>query len=425
MRAGVAAVAVIMLGIGALAGYGLRARQAPPATEEEGEHELEVEPIDPAELSVPVATAAVERGRMPRVLAVLATIRPAPEAVRTVSSRAGGVVVEVFGRAPRTVKAGEPLLRFAPEPLAAEVAKALGDRAEAESAVAAFERGGRELQQDELEAAVKTCAAKVDLAAAEVARLEPLVAKGNVAEKTLAEAKVALDDAKLEHAVDDRRLALFTSGGADLEHARLVAARAAGDAALADAQARLDAAAVKAEADGTLLELAARVGDGFEPGAPLGRLLVSDERVAEIPLAPSDSRRVRVGMPLALVPGEGDALAGRIESIAAAVDSAGAVVVRAVLDGAAAARPGEVLAGEIELEALDGALLVPEAALVDGDEKTIVLAVDGEHVAHRVEVEVLARHRGRAAVAGALEAGARVIVDGAYALPDGAHVVEK
>ena len=66
---------------------------------------------------------------------------------------------------------------------------------------------------------------------------------------------------------------------------------------------------------------------------------------------------------------------------------------------------------------------MPESALVRSADRTVVVTVDAGDIAHVVPVEVLGRSAGRVAVAGEVHAGDRVIVDGAFNLPDGAHVV--
>jgi hypothetical protein len=66
---------------------------------------------------------------------------------------------------------------------------------------------------------------------AQVERLGPLHDDGLVSDKTLAEAKQAAEQARAERQLAERTATSFQSSGAELQHATLVAARAAAEAA--------------------------------------------------------------------------------------------------------------------------------------------------------------------------------------------------
>ena len=86
--------------------------------------------------------------------------------------------------------------------------------------------------------------------------------------------------------------------------------------------------------------------------------------------------------------------------------------------------PGARVFGEIELRRLSGVILVPERAVLRAaDVQVVVLARDGKALV--VQVQVLGRHAGLAAIAGSVHEHDSVIVDGGYNLPDGASVVER
>ena len=86
--------------------------------------------------------------------------------------------------------------------------------------------------------------------------------------------------------------------------------------------------------------------------------------------------------------------------------------------------PGLTVRGELELRRLENVLLVPADAIVrSNDEPTVVLDT-AEHSAKIVRVKVLGRRDELVAVDGAIQAGDRVITDGGYNLPEGAHVEE-
>lgn len=85
-------------------------------------------------------------------------------------------------------------------------------------------------------------------------------------------------------------------------------------------------------------------------------------------------------------------------------------------------RVGMTASVEIVVEEVDGATVVPSRALLVRDGRDVVLVArseDGDRVARAVEVDLLAVGEERAAVAGDLEVGDRVVVSGFDDLEDG------
>ena len=72
-----------------------------------------------------------------------------------------------------------------------------------------------------------------------------------------------------------------------------------------------------------------------------------------------------------------------------------------------------------------GVIVVPAAAVqrLDGEDHVVVRGADSK--SKRTPVEVLGRRGDRVAVKGALDAGAQVVVEGGYALPDGTQLDER
>ncbi len=85
-------------------------------------------------------------------------------------------------------------------------------------------------------------------------------------------------------------------------------------------------------------------------------------------------------------------------------------------------RPGLFAEIEAEIERREGALLVPESALLHGIDGTFVWRVDGEERAERVPVEVGLRNAGRVEIVGGLAAGDRVVATGIHKVDPGARV---
>ena len=85
-------------------------------------------------------------------------------------------------------------------------------------------------------------------------------------------------------------------------------------------------------------------------------------------------------------------------------------------------RPGLFAEIEAEIERREGALLVPESALLHSLDGTFVWRVDGEDRARRVPVEVGLRSAGRVEIVTGLAAGDRIVATGIHKVNPGSQV---
>jgi multidrug efflux pump subunit AcrA (membrane-fusion protein) len=416
--------AVLLLALLALvfaAGWIVHARIAGGGGEEADEPEVAA--VEPGKMAVPVRTATVALGSLPRTLPFLGTLRASPGAEHVLSSRSGGRVSAVHGASGQEVHAGEVLLEFERAPL--EAAKSSAD-AELRSAELALESSAAESERKrlELESAVLRSESESGLAAARVERLAALVADGLAAPKALEEARNASAQALRELELAQQARASWSQKGAELEHATREAALAVRRAAQGEAQALLEASVLKAPADGQLLRFEVREGDRLEPGASAGALLAHAGRELVCGVLAADLPSLHAGMLARWTEAGSRERSGHVLVTGGALDPvAGTVEVRIAPDAGDQELAGEIVRGEIVLEELGGVLLVPQAALVRSAGRSAVVLVGEGGIAHVVVVEVLARHAELAAVRGELAAGATLVVEGAYNLPEGARTV--
>jgi multidrug efflux pump subunit AcrA (membrane-fusion protein) len=379
--------------------------------------------VEPGQMAVPVRTASVREGSLPRTLPFLGVLRASPGSEHALSSRSGGRVSAVHGASDQEVHAGEVLVEFERAPL--EAAKASAD-AELRSAELALESFGNESARRtlELESAVQRSEADSKLAATRVERLAALAADGLAAPKALEEARNASAQSARELELAQQARQSWAQKGAELERATRAAALEVRRAAQHESVALLDAAQLKAPADGQLVRFELREGDRLEPGASAGVLLAHAGRELVCGVRPADLPLVHAGLEARWSDASARPRSGHVLATGGALDPAsGTVEVRIVPEAGAEELPGEIVRGEILLENLAGVLLVPQSALVRAQGKSAVVQVGAGGIAHVVTVEVLARHGELAAVRGELHDGDTVIVEGAYNLPEGARTV--
>ena len=172
-------------------------------------------------------------------------------------------------------------------------------------------------------------------------------------------------------------------------------------------------------------------------GAPAdaGQVLVevADPSAFDVVLAlgPTDAGVVHPGARVALSAGEksgGDAIGtGTVASVGAAVDTGSrSVQIRVTMTSPRRAlRMGESVYGEIAVETMPGAIVIPAEALVPGEGPGSykVFVVDAKRVALAREVKVGGRTPTKVEIIEGLKAGELVVTQGAFGMQDSAKVV--
>ena len=166
------------------------------------------------------------------------------------------------------------------------------------------------------------------------------------------------------------------------------------------------------------------LGEGRAPAAPSQR-----RGPAPTPAATPDSKAPAGPAPgsvLAVLPDGRGTRVGRLHFVDSAVDAAsGTVRVKALFANADQALwPGAYATVQLALQSLPGALVIPQATIVQGARGTAVFVVDEQAVAALRPVKVLQPLGTDAAVSG-LRPGEKVVLDGRQNLRPGMRVAER
>lgn len=212
---------------------------------------------------------------------------------------------------------------------------------------------------------------------------------------------------------------------AALQHESARAAVRTAQAALSTAQNQLTRGELKAPFDGVVAKVAAAAGEPVDPS----RMVVEVARVEVLelraPIAPSRAALLRSGQTATV---ETEAEPGRrfpaqVTAVSPVVDPAtGTALVRIrVPNSEGALRANTVGRGHVVVDVHRGALVVPKAAIVGTAEgATVELVEDGK--AKRVPVKIGYDDGERVEILSMLTENQQVIVQGAYAVPDGTPV---
>jgi membrane fusion protein, multidrug efflux system len=368
----------------------------------------------PAQQAAAVAGVRVET-------AALSPLRDAEEVVGTVrtktqmlvASKVQGYIREIRVRQGDHVEPGRVLVTVDERELAARADRARAALADAEMGL---DEARRTL--DEAEAALRSAEADHAFAEATAGRYRQLWERGLVSAQDYeaVEMKRKSTTAAVEQA--QARIASL--------HAREKQMRYRIDAASAELQAAeiaLGETRISAPATGVVVDRRAEPGDLAVPGQPL--LVLDDPRAYRLEAVVGESAvgRVRMGEAVPVVVDSlGRTLTGRVAEIIPAADPASrTVTVKLDLPADPELRTG--LFGRARFPAAERqALLVPLTALIERGQLTSAYVVDAQGIARLRLVTAGARHGDRVEILSGLDAGERIVVEGAPRLSDGASV---
>jgi len=215
--------------------------------------------------------------------------------------------------------------------------------------------------------------------------------------------------------VDDDRLAL----------AQAQAATRTAAAALSTAQNQLSRSELRAPFAGVVAHVFVPAGEPVDANKPVVEVARLDRVELRAPLAPQLAERVRPDQEAELrvdaLPDR--AFPGQVVAVSPTVDATtGAALVRLWCDNPEGAlRLGAFARARIVVDVRHGVLRIPQPALLSGEDGAAVEVVDAGK-ARRTPVQVIAKDGRWAGIAGGLQEGTEVIVQGNYALPDGTPV---
>jgi RND family efflux transporter MFP subunit len=274
-----------------------------------------------------------------------------------------------------------------------------GDRVDADQKLAQLEKTDFMLTVRQAEAAVAMAEANFSKAKAEWARAEELFNKGISSQQQYDLAKSAFEvaEASVKQAKADFGLASNQLRNAD----------------------------VTTLFGGTVTHRYIDIGERVNPGQPLFEVAEIDPIEIEIGVSDKRFSELKLDQPV-IITVDGypdDSFDGTVKTIQPAIDP----MTRTFNVTVGVANPGELLKpgmfarAEIEIGYHADALVMPRAALLEEEGKYYVVAVrDGK--AHRVEITLGFRDRDKIEVPSGLSEGEQVVLEGAYALAQGAPV---
>jgi RND family efflux transporter MFP subunit len=346
------------------------------ASEEEASGEAAV-------VSVKVAKAQI--GSIAQPIELVGTISTAREA--TVSSKISGQLAEMPLLKNRNVRAGELLARVEARDVSAQRGEAAAAVTTAKDAIAPAE-------------------ATLENARRTYERRQGLYAKGGISKKDLEASQLDVSNAE---------------GGVKAANSKV--SEAVHHLASFDAQ--LSYAEVRAPFDGVVTDQFAYQGDFATAGNKLLTMADVSTLIVKAPVSDEVAARVRAGDMATITPDDlpGITLQAPVTLVGRSADpQSRAVEIWVTLQNPnGRLRPNAAARVTIASSATPNAVIVPTAAVTldatNGKGGT-VMVVDGQSVAHEVQVTVGSHDAQRTQITSGLHGGETVVVEGNYGLPD-------
>ena len=237
-----------------------------------------------------------------------------------------------------------------------------------------------------------------------------------------AEANAAREDAALGRAEELRGRGFLSQASLDTALANQRSARAqlaSAQAGLSEIRTRLDQTNIRAPVAGLISSRSVTRGQIVQPGTELFRM-VRDGRLeldAQVPEA--ELRLVRAGMGATIASDQAAGATGRVRIVTPEVDAQTRLgVARVALNPGSGLRPGMYARAVIDVGA-QPAVVVPSDAIVFREGKSGVYVIDARNAVHFTPIATGARNGAMIQVVSGLQAGQRVVVQGAGFLGEG------
>ena len=357
----------------------------------------------------------------------------------TLRSAASGTIVEVAFTEGQPVREGAVLVRLDDRKLQAEIAMLEAGLQQLEVRLANRRRDlernpalvGAEIQK--LEEQLRQLNVRLANRQRDLERNRPLVEKDLIARQSFDRIQTETDEIRAEISRTEVELArqrdLVAKQSADTirtEIAEIEAQMAKARASLGQEKVRLDDATIRAPFAGVAGVRNVNVGDYLAVGGPVVTVVDLDPLEITFRLPEKHRSRVSTGQPVAVrvdaAPNE--VFAGTASFIAPQVDPETRTfqVKAAIRNPQGRLSPGMFARVELVTEVHENAVTVPWESVVQTENDAYVYVVEGE-VARKVPVELGQTTSEWAEVLGTgLVAGARVVLEGKFALRDGAAV---
>jgi membrane fusion protein (multidrug efflux system) len=400
----------------------------------------EAEGADEAAVTVPVEPA--QRRAIAQVVQGLGSCEALLNATATLAPAVEGRVLEILAKQGDAVKAGQPVVQLDARVAEANFSEKKLTREGLEASLRLLKALPRLEEQKALQLAIDDAKVGVEKAESIIQRLQPLLQQKEIPEQQMFEARLALNQARVQQEKAEMALTIAMLGARAeaIEEAQVRITTAA--ATETQAKVQRDLHTIRAPIDGILDAITCRLGQSLAMGTPIGEIVDAQQLNALVWLPVRDARLVRVGQAAQVcssdspatrkVPGgeankQMDSFSGQVAYVGQVVDpQTGNVPVRVLVDNPQGRlRLGQMITVAITVDEKPNLLAVPVAAISDLGEGPLLSVVrNGKSVL--LYPQLGRKDQQWVEVVGInLKPGEPVVVDGNYNLPEGTKIREQ
>ncbi len=373
---------------------------------------------------VTVQTAAVQQGTLLQTVEAEATLFPINQAA--ITPKVSSPVRQFYVNRGSRVKEGQLLAVLENSDLSAA---AIENRGGLEQAQAAYSTATRSsLPEEWKKAELDASAAKQTLEAEQKLynSREDLYKQGALPRKELDQAALALTQARNQSELAQHHLTALESVG---KTDSLKSARAQLDSArgkFMGASAQLHYSEIHSPISGVVADRPLYPGETAPAGVPMLLIVDASRIIAKAHLAQQQAALVKVGSAATItLPGDDHPYPGKVTVVSPTVDANSTTIevwVQAENPNSEL-HPGTSAHLSIAIAKISDALTVPaDALLTSGENKTTVMLVGKDSIAHLTEVKPGIRQGATVQILEGLKPGDVVVASGSYGLPDGTQI---
>jgi HlyD family secretion protein len=382
------------------------------------------EKAEAAAAPAPVQVTAVTQDTIRRTVEADGVLFPRDQA--NVMPKISAPVQKFYVSRGDHVKAGQLLATLENRDLSAAVLASRGQVAQAESNLRSTTNATLPEQVTKAQTDVESAKEQAEAARVLLENRQKLLKEGALARKLVDDAQVAYVQAKSQLEAAQEHLRTLQGPG---KEEQVKAAQAQVETArgqLQSAEAQVSYSEVRSPISGIIADRPLYAGEMASAGSPLLNVMDISSVVARVNVPQSQAIAVKVGQSATLtVTGSTEKLDGTISVVSPATDPNTTTVqvwVTAANPGEKF-KPGAAVHAAILTETIKGAVLVPAAAILPGEEGgTAVLTVSPDSVAHLRPVDVGVHYGDKVQILNGVRPGEEVVVAGGLGVDDKSKV---
>jgi len=379
------------------------------------------------DIVVSVRVAQAERGSIAAEVTALGTIFPREQA--TVSPKINAQIKNMPLLKNKPVKAGDVLATLEARDLQAQRAEAASALDEAQANLRLLSGGTIPEANVQDDKALRDARANVANARATYERRLGLFEHGGISKKDLEASQLALTTAENDLRAAEAAARLHQTATNPNNRAAAAARAKQAQDRLANLDTQLSYAVIRAPFAGVITDQFQYQGEFAAAGAKLFNIADVSEVIVKAPVSDTVATDLKVGDPATVLPQElpDEKIEGKISLISRASDPQNRTVeiwVNLKNEGGRL-RANSAAKVTVATNTATDAIIVPTPAVTlkatNADEGT-VMVVDENSVAHETKVTVGIRTADQMEITSGLQGGETVVIEGNYALPDGAKI---